>query len=518
MRIRYRLSGLVSLRSGPSARLCRLPPSSICGILLTVLLTTGPRLAGAEPVAAPGDLQLRHDLQLLNDAGVVNIPLTAWPVALADVSGALPTVAARRLRPSVREALARVRFRLSWELDIGAVDYLVGVSASSEPRILRTFENTPRGEGEVSAKLAWVGERFAINLQGTYVNDPFDGDEVRPDGTYAGVALGNWMLTAGWQDRWFGPGRDASLVLSHNARPRPGITIQRNLSTPFETRWLKWVGPWTLTSFMDLLDDDRVIDDAWLFGIRGSFRPLRGLEIGVTRTAQWCGDGRPCRLSTFKDLLIGNDNRGVNIDPEDEPGNQLGGFDVRWALPADIPVALYGQFIGEDGRGGGGGIGSWLRLAGVEYWGQVGDFGHRTHIEVSDSMCREGGFGFSGQKPNCAYNHGVYRSGYRYKNRSLGHFGDGDTLSYSIGSTLVQSAGHTWNATLRYMEINRVGLPDTNHTLSPTPQELLDIQLSYDRDSQYGRFYAGFGFSKLDDLAAGSSESEISGFIQWSSR
>ena len=34
----------------------------------------------AEPLAAPGDMRLRHDLQLLNDSGTINIPPTAWPV------------------------------------------------------------------------------------------------------------------------------------------------------------------------------------------------------------------------------------------------------------------------------------------------------------------------------------------------------------------------------------------------------------------------------------------------------
>ena len=472
----------------------------------------------AEPLAAPGDMRLRHDLQLLNDSGVINIPLTAWPVSLGDVHNAINGVDGTDLNESNQLALLRVRQRLSWELDINSVDFVFGISGSSEPRVIRTFENTPRAEGEATAKLAWVGERFAINLAATYVSNPFDGDDFRPDGTYVGAALGNWMVTAGWQERWFGPGNDGSLILSNNERPTPGIAIQRNNSTPFETKWLSWMGPWTLTSFMTQLDDERVVNDAWLFGVRGSIRPVSGLEIGISRTAQWCGDDRPCDFSTFVDLLLGNDNRGVNVDPADEPGNQLGGFDIRWALPKQIPVALYMQWIGEDGRGGGGAIGSWLRQLGLEYWGTIGDLSHRTHFEVSDSMCQEGGFGSSDNKPNCAYEHGIYQTGYRYNNRPIGHGADGDTLSYSIGSTLVQSAGHTWNATLRYMEINREGLPNPRHTLSPTPQELVDIQLSHERETKYGRFYAGIGYERLDDEVSGTSDSNVTGFIQWSSR
>jgi hypothetical protein len=475
-------------------------------------------VATADPLAAPGDMRLRHDLQLLSDAGVIDVPLTAWPLSLGDVNAAATAANISDFGADERAAYERVRAHLAWELEDGTMRFRFGLSGAENPRIIRGFENTPREEGGVSAGLSWLGKRFAVNLAATYAANPFDDEEFRPDGTYVGVALGNWMLTAGWQERWWGPSRDGSLILGTNARPTPGVMLQRNLSTPFETKWLSWMGPWSFSTFMSSLDDERVINDALLFGVRGSFRPPgTGLEIGISRTAQWCGDDRPCGLDSFVDLLLGNDNRGANVDPEDEPGNQLGGFDIRWRLPKKIPAALYMQWIGEDGRGGGQSVGSWLRQLGVEHWGTIGDLSHRTHFEVSDSMCREGGFGFSDEKPNCAYNHSIYRTGYRYYGRAVGHPGDGDTLAYSFGSTLVQSAGPVWNVLLRFMEINRVGSPDSRHTLSPTPQELVDIQFSHDRMTKFGRFSAGLGYGRLEDQATGSSDSDVSGFVQWSS-
>lgn len=472
----------------------------------------------AEPLAAPGDLRLRHDLQLLNDTGAINIPLTAWPVSLGEVSNALKGIDAQSLSLSNKQAFDRLRDRLGWELDTGEFDFVFGAAVTSEPRVIRSFENTVREDAEVFAKLSWVGERLAFNLQATYADNPFDGDEFRLDGTYLGMALGNWMLTAGWQDRWFGPGYEGSLILTNNSRPTPGIMLQRINSTPFETRWLSWTGPWTLTSSMTWLDDERSIEDAYLWTLRGSIRPLQGLEIGITRTAQWCGENRPCDLETFWDLLVGNDNRGINVEAEDEPGNQLGGIDIRWVLPREIPAAVYMQWIGEDGRQGGGSIGSWLRQLGVEHWGRIAGISHRTHFEVSDTMCREGGFGFSDKKPNCSYEHGVYRTGYRYEGRVLGHGADGDAMSYSMGSTLVQSAGHTWNATIRYMEINREGAANPRHTISPTPQDILDIQLTHERETRFGRFYAGIAYEDIDDEASGQSDSDFAAFLHWSSR
>ena len=487
------------------------------GFVATVLML-GPVSAAADVLAAPGDLRVRHDLELLNDIGAMNITATAWPVAWGEVRSALDGVDKTRLTRTQYAAFDRLyqQSRDNLEPDFLTVD--LGLTIGKKLRFIRSFENTPRDELEVSAKLSWVGERFTVNLKGAVVDDPFDGDEIRPDGTFVGVAFGNWMLTAGWQDRWWGPGRDGSLILGTNHRPAPGITLQRNNSKPFKTQWLSWMGPWTLTTFMQQLDDDRAVNDALLFGIRGSFRPLKGLEIGISRTAQWCGDDRPCSLSTFGDLLAGRDNRGVNVDREDEPGNQLGGLDIRWSLPKGIPLAAYMQWIGEDGRGGGGGIGSWMRQLGLEFYGTVGELSHRTHVEVTDSMCREGGFGFSDKKPNCSYDHPIYANGYRYRGKSVGHGMDGDGLSYSIGTTLVQSAGHIWNVSVRHMELNREGSPQPFHTVSPTARDLTDIQVSYERDTSFGRFTVAAGYSEIDDPLSGVSENDASFFVQWRSR
>ncbi len=490
--------------------------------LLLILLLAAPLQVLGEPLAAPGDLRLRHDLQLLNDTGVIDVPLTAWPLSYGDLHSALADADHAGIDDSLRDAWDRVGHRVGWELETGSLRYETSLSASENPRTIRSFEYAPREEGEVMAGLSWLGDRFTLNLRARYTANPFDDEEFRPDGTYVGAAIGNWIVTAGWQERWWGPSRDGSLILSTNARPTPGIAVQRNASRPFETKWLSWIGPWTLTSFMTELDDKRAVNDALLFGIRGSFRPPgTGLEIGLSRTAQWCGDDRPCDGEAFIDLLLGNDNQGVNIDPDDEPGNQLGGFDIRWVLPKRIPVALYMQWIGEDGSERsfpGLPIGSWLRQIGLEHWGTVAGLSHRTHIEVSESMCREGGIGFGDRKPGCAYEHPIYNTGYRYEGRAIGHPADGDTLAYSLGSTLVQSAGHIWSFSLRYMEINRDGAPQPRHTLTPTPQDLTDLQISHERETRFGRFHAGLGYSRLEDEVTGDSDSDVSAFLQWSSR
>jgi hypothetical protein len=473
-------------------------------------------VASAEPWAGPGDTRLRNDLQLLNDSGVINIPLTAWPMAWGDVDSALRDSRLGDLEPGAWAAYERVRDRVRREIDDGSPMIEFSAAGANNPRHLRSFENTPREEVEAAAGLSWVGERFAIKLRATYADDPFDGDEYRPDGSYIGMALGNWMLSAGWQERWWGPGRDSSMILGTNARPTPSIGIQRVVSVPSESKWFRWMGPWTLSSFFGLLDDDRVVENGLLFGLRFSMRPIDSLEISLARAAQMCGEGRKCDFEAFIDMLRGSDNAGANVNPEDEPGNQLGGIDMRWKLPKKIPIALYMQWIAEDTRDTGGSLHQWLRQFGVEYWGTIGGLSHRTHIEIGDTLARGGGLGEGAPWPNSAYNHGIFQTGYRYNGRPIGHSMDGDGLSYSFGSTLVQPEGHTWNFSLRLMEINRTGDPDLNHTLSATPQDFADIQISYQRHTDFGRFYAGIGYSRLDDEVSGMETSETIGFLRWS--
>ena len=68
-------------------------------------------------------------------------------------------------------------------------------SAAAEPRVIRTFEDTPREEAEAGVAFSWTTNRFTVNLSATYANDPIDEEELRPDDTYLGMVLGNWMVT-----------------------------------------------------------------------------------------------------------------------------------------------------------------------------------------------------------------------------------------------------------------------------------------------------------------------------------
>ena len=84
------------------------------------------------------------------------------------------------------------------------------------------------------------------------------------------------------------------------------------------------------------MDRGRAVPDAHLYGMRVNFRPMPRLEIGLSRTAQLCGDGRNCGLDTLIDSFLGRDNQGENIDPSREPGNQLGLLQEALELAGEV--------------------------------------------------------------------------------------------------------------------------------------------------------------------------------------
>ena len=479
--------------------------------LFAVIAGAYPLVSLAGPWLAPGDLAQRHDVQLLADAGVIRGPVTTWPLSWGDISRDVIDADPAGLSSAELAALARMREHARRAMRIDDLQLDARLAVAEDPRPLRTFEATPRESAEIESGLEWTGERFAWNLQAQKVAGPEDGRNIRLDGSYAGVVLGNVMFSAGAMERWWGPGWEGSLILSSNARPIPAFSIERNFSDPFETKWLSWIGPWSASLVYGQLERDRFVPNARFFGLRLAFRPLSDLEVGLSRSAQWCGAGRPCGGGTFTDLLLGRDNRGNEVALANEPGNQLAGFDARWASPfSDLPYAVYAQLIGEDEAGGF--PSEYLGLFGAEVWGAREGWGSwRAHLEYADTAC-----GSVGSDPtfNCAYNHGIYQDGYRYRGRSIGHSIDNDARILSLGISLVRPDGESWNFLARGGDLNRDGAPDPVNSVSATAQTLANLEISHSKAYAFGTVDFGVGADRIEDDMSGDSSSDVRAFVQ----
>ncbi|MEX0732986.1 MAG: capsule assembly Wzi family protein [Aquisalimonadaceae bacterium] len=461
-------------------------------ILLLCLLAWAPGNAAYLP---QGDPVLRHDLQLLVDEGVLSIPLGTWPLPANAVSE-LREVRLEGRPQSVHHAYRRVLRQFN-SLQGGDLAAEAAVSVAPEPVQLRTFADTPRETAELTVATAdntpGAGYRLAVTL----ALDPEDDRAFRLDGSYVAIRLGNWILSAGAQDRWWGPGWDGSLILGNNARPVPVLAIERDNPAAVDVPVLRWLGPVQFTTFLGQLESERAVPRAKLFGMRLSFRPSRSVEIGLSRTAQWGGEGRPEDLQSFGRMLVGRSNLGdTDSNMSGGDANQLAGYDLRWTSPfGSAPYAVYGQLIGEDEAGHF--PYRYIGLAGVETWGSWGRTDYRLHLEAADTAAE---FHNSPPNYNVAYEHSGYRDGYRYRERSLGHAMDGDGLMLSVGLQLITPAGDHWRILVRHTEQNRDG-HERRPGISPEKATFTGADVVYTFDWHGNYVTLGAGADRAKDRA-----------------
>ncbi|OUU80208.1 MAG: hypothetical protein CBC38_02095 [Gammaproteobacteria bacterium TMED78] len=451
----------------------------------------------------PGDLRLKHDIQLLSDAGIITAPISGWPIFLSGIS--LNRDEIIKNSPNLITALERVFPEKESHDDI---KINLGFSASNETDRIRGYQSRPRKNEELSWRLATSKGRFYFDLRAKVDKTHIGKNSARPTGSYIGMAIGNWFISANAASRWWGPGWDGSLIFSNNIRGIHSLSINRRVAKKFDIPFLKWLGPWTTQILYGKLEKNRNIEYPHLFGWRMGFKPLNNLEVGLSRVAQFCGKGRECNSNTFTNMLLGNDNGGDNISIKEEPGNQLAGFDLRYSLKkAKLPFAIYTQWIGEDEFHGL--PSAYMGQVGIETWGfnSLGN-NYRSFFEWSDTSCDVIG---GSPQLGCAYEHSIYKSGYRYKSRSIGHTIDSDSRMLSLGGLIINDEGHIWSVVARKSEINRSN--GKNHTISITKEKISSIELM--RSLSYRKGSIRFTFTReLSDI----NPSKNLFSIQWSWR
>lgn len=412
----------------------------------------------AAPWIDPGDELTRHHLQVLADAGWIKVPITTWPVMWSGIKNDLDRIQVESLPNNELWSYRYLRHEFTWHSRKGSFSTRSYVSNSAPG--LTDFSTDNREEKELSVEVDALSDHYAVRLQGTIVENPTDNRQYRADGSFAAVVWGNWALGFGAIDRWWGPGWQNSLILSHNARPTPGFFIQRVHAEAFKWPILKYLGPWDFNIFANRLESNRFVKKANLLGSRVSIKPFSWFELGISRTAQWGGEGRPQDASSLWNLIIGNDSRGqdgIAADGSDEPGNQMGGHDFR------INFGLWGmQFIAFQQR-----ISEdeddfkpiqTIDTQGLEISFASNSIQNRFIFEYSDTATPALK---SDNKSNVIYEHPIYRSGYRYRGRPIGGSTDNDSRTASFMAYHFFSNGHQLSWQVGKADINRDGTNTT---------------------------------------------------------
>lgn len=440
-------------------------------------------LAHAAPWVDVSDIYLRADIQALADAGVITVPVNTYPLMWSGIGSDLSKVEPSVLSPGLATAFARVNFYYRNAVE-NRGNSRIKLAGGSDPARFQHFGSDYREKAEVQASHEYLGDRFAFKVAASAHYDPMDEKEIRLDDSYFAVALGNWMVTAGAVDQWWGPGFDTALHRSNNARPLPSLMLSRNNAAAFETPWLSWIGPWTLTTGISYLEEERAVANPLLWNFRGTIRPLRQLEMGISWTTMFCGEGEECGLSTLFDAIAGNTtcvNGEASCDPElqSKIGNQMAGFDIRYADTwFDIPVGLYLERTCEDSSGPmPWDLADCAKLFGADTRFEFDSQQYKLFFEYSDTMvaCGENQNAF-----NCFYEHSTYKSGSRYYGRSLGSTYDSDANVYVLGLIGQFANSHGFTSLLRYAQLNKDG-KTVNNGWAPKPrkEDLLMLELSY---------------------------------------
>ncbi|HSV98635.1 MAG TPA: capsule assembly Wzi family protein [Sedimentisphaerales bacterium] len=258
-----------------------------------------------------------------------------------------------------------------------------------------------------------IMDRFAFYLHPEYIDSSqTDGDVELIEG-YGKLMIGDLEIEAGKDSLWWGPGRHGSILMSNNAQPLTMI----KLTNP-QPRQLPWIfralGPVRGQWFLAQLEKDRHIPEAKLTGMRLSVKPHPLWDLGFSRVILFGGRGMPrVDLFDYTKLLLAVSNQ--------ERDNQIAGFDTSVLVPlSELPLGerlpfrslrFYVDGAGEDEAGGL--PSNWGFLYGLQFNDILKTGRTDLRIEYANNHVKG--------KPNVFYNHSIYRSGYTYEDRVIGH-------------------------------------------------------------------------------------------------
>jgi hypothetical protein len=221
------------------------------------------------------------------------------------------------------------------------------------------------------------------------------------------LGLGLVEVSAGRQSLWWGQGRHGTLLLTNNAKPLDMLRVTN--PSPVLLPWVfKFLGPFRFDAFWSRLEKDRTIPEPYFAGLRFDFKPLPILEIGAARTVMFGGEGRPdVDFSEFLTILGGK-----NLEGGADTSNSLAALDARVRLPFFWNAEFYGELGGEDEADSF--IANTAYLVGL-YLPRIEPSGRASlRLEYAD-LSR-----LDNNSPPW-YRHGIYRSGYTYDGKILGH-------------------------------------------------------------------------------------------------
>ncbi len=236
----------------------------------------------------------------------------------------------------------------------------------------------------------------------------------------------NFRVIYGREPLTWGPGVHGNLLLTTNARPLDQLRLESDSPFPLPGP-LRGIGRFTAAAFISHLGDNRRVDapDPWLTGVRFTWSPARWLLLGANRTVLLGGKGHPFIITprSFWEVLWATHEHGVGDSRND--ADQIASVDwslYLWPVLRPLPLLdggrIYGEYGGEDSRQ----KGPFPAVPGHTYGIElVAGGGVLVRAEAAANL----------DDKNLWYWHTVYRDGYTYRGRVIGHPMGGDSRAQS---------------------------------------------------------------------------------------
>ncbi len=408
-----------------------------------VWLSAGPCLAS--PWAEIGDGGLRSDIEILAAAGVIPDLTSQWPLPWTSISHVLSAASLSGQPDWVQGAAQRVMEAAHRQTQDG-MQAAVLADLTNRTSVVHDFDGLGRGQGQAQFVLDYNAQSFSGRLALGAFTPNFSGARAIGDESFVAAKLGGALVYAGALSHWWGPGWISALSLSNNAPPMPQIGIERLDSTASNWPVLEWLGPWQAEFFVGLLDGPRIDKHTLFSALRLTVNPAPGLQIGLARTQEFCGEHHVCNpLRGYFDLR--NDPTHTDIT------NDQGLIDVAYTTEvAGLPVSAYLQLMNEDSspftHSG------TSHLFGASLWRMLAGNMVRFSLEYSDSVATTDIFSFGDVMPGFSYNNFTYLDGMRYRGRTLGFSLDSDSRLVSLQMAWNDPQGRFYQISLHHAAIS----------------------------------------------------------------
>lgn len=184
--------------------------------------------------------------------------------------------------------------------------------------------------------------RFQLGL--TRNGQP-DVNEVVLQNLNAHLVVGNFEVEVGRDNLSWGQGRNAGLLVSHNARGLDMVKIAN--ARPFRLPWLfRHLGPTKLSLFLADLGPNQVFPGSLLLGYKMSFLPFRSVEIGASLVNEFGGEGSP--PSSFWEKVADAMPFLEDFVGATRFSNKIAGLDMRIRIPRARGLEIFAEAMIDD--------------------------------------------------------------------------------------------------------------------------------------------------------------------------